>query len=272
MGRAPRSIFAGLACLLLAGLTSCGGFFVPKSSSGGGGTTNTGDYIYIANTNNTYLAGFSVSTTGALGVLSGSPYNNGIAAQSLAVNPANSLLYVATTNGIYAYVINSNGSISIANSGSPVAQDIVATAMQVDSTGAYLLAAGVGTATSTQGIGIYQINTSTGALTALGGSPLALYTGSTTTPSVVAPSSMLITPNNSYVYVSLGALGVQVLTLGSGGGLSTGTTATLLPPLSTSTSPSAYGLASNSASTFLFVTEINTGLRVFSIGTGRRTE
>ena len=52
---------------------------------------------------------------------------------------------------------------------------------------------------------------------------------------------MLITPNNSYVYVSLGTLGVQVLTLGTGGALSTGSAATILPPLSTSTSPSDLG-------------------------------
>ena len=79
---------------------------------------------------------------------------------------------------------------------------------------------------------------------------------------------MLITPNNSYVYVSLGSLGVQVLTLGSGGALSTGTAATILPPISTSTSPSDAGLASDPNSLFLFVAEINTGLRVLSIGTG----
>ncbi len=80
---------------------------------------------------------------------------------------------------------------------------------------------------------------------------------------------MLITPNNSYVYVSLGSLGVQVLTLGTGGALSTGTApATILPPLSTSTSPADDGLASDPNSTFLFVAEINTGLRVLSIGTG----
>ena len=42
----------------------------------------------------------------------------------------------------------------------------------------------------------------------------------------MTPTAMLITPNNSYVYVSLGSLGVQVLTLGSGGALSTGTAPT----------------------------------------------
>ncbi len=79
---------------------------------------------------------------------------------------------------------------------------------------------------------------------------------------------MLITPNNSYVYVSLGPLGVQVLTLGAGGALSTGSAATILLPISTSTSPSDFGLASDPLSAFLFVAEVNSGLRVLSIGTG----
>ncbi len=253
-----------LFCLLLLGLAGCD-FFVPET---GGGGTNTGDYLYVGNGNNTYIAGFSVSTSGALSVLNNSPYNNGVAAGSLAVNPANTFLYAGTTNGIYAYAINSDGSITVQNSGAAVAQDMVPTAMQVDSTGGYLLAAGFATAIQAQAIGIYQIDSTTGLLTALTGSPLALYTGSATSPVVVKPTGMLITPNNSYVYVSLQSLGVQVLTLGSGGALSTGTAPTILPPISTSTSPAAYGLASDPNSKFLFLGEINTGLRVLSIGTG----
>jgi 6-phosphogluconolactonase len=254
----------GLFCLLLLGLTGCD-FFVAQTNSGGG--TNTGDYLYVGNGANTYLAGFGVSSTGTLSVLTNSPYNNGVAAQSVTVTPANTFLYAGTTNGIYAYSVNSDGSITVLNSGTAVAQDIVATTMQVDSTGSYLLAGGIGTSIGAQAIGIYQINASTGLLTALTGSPLALYTGNGKTATVVAPTGMLITPNNSYVYVSLSTLGVQVLTLGSGGALSTGNAVTILAPLSTSTSPSDAGLASDPLSAFLFVAEINTGLRVFSIGT-----
>jgi 6-phosphogluconolactonase len=249
--------------LLLLGLVGCD-FFVPNSNVV---PTNTGDYLYVGNGNNTYIAGFGVSSSGGLSVLSGSPYNNGVAAQSLTVTPGNSFLYAGTTNGIYGYAINSGGSISVINSGTAVAQDMVATQMQVDSTGNYLLASGIGTTVQAQAIGIYQINTTTGLLTALTGSPLALFTGTASTPTVVTPTSLLITPNNSYVYVSLGTLGVQVLTLGTGGALSTGTSPTYLQPLSTSTSPADYGLASNPGSAFLFVAEINTGLREFSIGT-----
>jgi 6-phosphogluconolactonase len=253
-----------LCCLLLLGLTGCD-FFVPQTSSGG--TTNTGDFLYVGNGGNTNLAGFGISSAGALSNLASSPYNNGVAAQSLTVNPANTFLYVGTTNGIYEYAINSNGSITVQNSGTAVAQDVVPTAMQVDSTGGYLLAAGIGTSIAAQAIGIYSIDATTGLLTALTGSPLPLFTGTATTATVVTPTAMLITPNNSYVYVSLGPLGVQVLTLGSGGALSTGTAPTYLSPRSTSTSPTDNGLGSSPSSTFLFVAEINTGLREFSIGT-----
>jgi 6-phosphogluconolactonase len=261
----------GLCCLLVAGMLlgvgGCG-FFVPQTNSGGG--SNTGDYLYVGNTNNTYIAGFGVSTTGSLSVLNNSPYNNGVAAPSLTVTPANTFLYAGTTNGIYVYTLNSDGSITVGNSGTAVAQDMVATAMQVDSTGTFLLAAGVSTALGAQAIGIYQINTSTGILTALTGSPLALYTGSGKTATVVAPGGMVITPSNAYVYVSLGSLGVQALTLGANGALSTGngSTVTVLAPKSTSTAPSDLGLASDPLSAFLFVAEVNTGLRVLSIGTG----
>jgi 6-phosphogluconolactonase len=256
----------GLCCLLLLGLSGCGGFFVPQTSSGG--TTNTGDYLYVANTSNTFLAGFGVASSGVLSVLNGSPYNNSFAALSLAVTPANTFLYAGTTAGIFVYGINSDGSITVQNDGSVAAQDLVATAMQVDSTGNYLLAVGISTAQQVQAISIYTIDTTTGLLTAVPGSPLTLYTGNTSTPTVVVPTGLLITPNNAYVYASLGALGVQVLTLGSGGALAAGATPTLLFPFSKSTSPLDQGTASDPNSLFLFVAETNTGLRVFSIGSG----
>jgi 6-phosphogluconolactonase len=256
----------GLCCLLLLGLSGCGKFFVAQSSSGG--TTNTGDYLYVANASDTFFAGFGVASTGALSVLSGSPYNNSVAAQSLTVNPANTFLYAGTTAGIFVYLINSNGSITVQNGGAVVADDIIATAMQVDATGNYLLAVGISTAQQVQAIAIYTIDTSTGLLTEVPGSPLALYSVNASSPTIVAPTGLFITPNNAYVYASLGSLGVQVLTLGSGGALAAGATPTLLLPFKTSTSPSDYGTASDPNSLFLFVAETNTGLRVFSIGSG----
>jgi 6-phosphogluconolactonase len=241
-------------------------FFVPQTSSGGGGN-NTGDYIYVGNGNNRFIAGFGVSSSGSLSVLSNSPYNNGVAVICSTVAPGNRFLYAGTTSGIFIYAINSDGSITVQNNGTIAAQDVVPTAMQVDSTGGYLLVVGISTSFTSQAIGIYQINGTTGLLTAVTGSPLALYTGKASTPTVLTPTAMLITPNNSYVYVSLASLGVQILTLGSGGALSAGSVASLLPPFPTSSSPADYGLGSDPGSKFLFVGEYNTGLRVLSIGT-----
>jgi 6-phosphogluconolactonase len=262
-GKRARAISC-LGCVVLLGLTGCD-FFV---SQGNTPTNNSGDYLYVANAADTFVAGFGVSSAGALSVLSNSPYNNGVAGLSLAVSRANTFLYIGTSNGIYEYAIGSNGALTVQNSGNAVAQDVLPSEMQVDSTGNYLLAAGISPASTLQVIGIYQINTSSGLLTAVSGSPLNLYTGTGSQPTINAPTGMLITPNNANVYVSLGNLGVQVLTLGTGGALSTGKTATILPPNSKSTSPADYGLASDPNSKFLFVCEYNTGLRVLSIGTG----
>jgi 6-phosphogluconolactonase len=255
-------VFCGLLLFFAAGCD----FFVPQTNSGGGGS-NTGDYIYVGNGNNRFMAGFGVSSSGALSVLNGSPYNNGVAVISAAVAPGNRFLYAGTTSGIFIYAINSDGSITVQNGGNIAAQDVVPTAMQVDSTGGYLLAAGVSTSFTTQAIGIYQINSTTGLLTAVTGSPLGLYTGNASTPTVLTPTAMLITPDNAYVYVGLASLGVQILTLGSGGALSTGSAPSLLLPYSKSSSPADYGLASDPGSKFLFVGEFNTGLRALSIGT-----
>jgi 6-phosphogluconolactonase len=157
--------------------------------------------------------------------------------------------------------------MTVQNAGKIAAQDVVPTAMQVDSTGGYLLAAGVSTSSAAQAIAIYQINATTGLLTAVTGSPLALYTGTAPTPTVFTPTAITITPNNSFVYVSLASLGVQILTLGSGGALSAGSAPSILAPFPNSSSPADYGLASDPGSKFLFVGEFNTGLRVFTIGT-----
>jgi 6-phosphogluconolactonase len=255
-----------LSGLLLFVTMGCKDFWVPQTPSGGGGG-NTGDYIYVGNGNNRFMAGFAVSSSGSLSTPNGSPYNNGVAVICSAIVPANTFLYAGTSSGIFIYLINPDGSMTVQNGGKIAAQDVVPTVMQVDSTGAYLLAAGVSTSTATQAIAIYQINATTGLLTAVTGSPLALYTGKASTPTVFTPTGMTITPNNTFVYVSLASLGVQILTLGANGALSAGSAPSILAPFPTSSSPADYGLTSDPGSKFLFVSEFNTGLRVFSIGT-----
>lgn len=255
-------VFALLIGALLSVLMGCDGFF-PKP--GPPPPKTAGNYLYIANGADGTIAGFTISSTGTLSAISGTPLNNGFPITTLAVSPDNAYLYAGCSNGIYEYAIGSGGALTIQNNRAPVAQDMIPTAIAIDAAGKFLLAAGIGGQSQAQSIGIYQIDPSTGLLTALQNSPLLLYLPSNSKP--VFPSSLLITPNNANVYVSLGALGVQVLTF-SNGILSTGSSPTLLPPNPTSSSPQDTGLASDPNSKFLFVAELNTGLRVLSIGTG----
>ena len=228
--------------------------------------TTTGDYLYVANGNNTYIAGFGVSTTGALSVLTNSPYNNGVAAQSLAITPNQSFLYVATTDGIFCYLINSDGSITVQNSGSAVARMWWPRPCRWTAPETTCLQPELG----------------------LRGGPSDWH----------LPDQYLHWPVDRAHRFSSRSLYRQ--RHHRDGGDSNGNAdhaqqlvrlrlapvagragadarhrrrsqhrhhTDLSAPLSTSSTPADYGLASDPTSTFLFVAEYNTGLRVFSIGT-----
>ena len=67
----------------------------------------------------------------------------------MAITPRKQFLYVASlTGGIYLYVINSNGSITVQNNGTAVASGYIASAIQVDTTGAYLIVTGASLSTT----------------------------------------------------------------------------------------------------------------------------
>lgn len=260
--RARRRLLVLLIGLLLPVLAGCDGFFVNPTPPP---PASVGNYLYVANGADGTIAGFAISSTGGLTAVQGTPLNNGFPVTSLAVSSNNAYLYAGCSNGIYEYSIGSGGSLTIQNNRAPVAQDLIPSAIAIDTTGKFLLAAGIGGQSQAQSIGIYQIDPATGLLTALQNSPLLLYLPPNSKP--IFPPALLITPSNANVYVSLGTLGVQVLTF-SNGILSTGSSPTLLKPDPSSAAPQDTGLASDPNSKFLFVAEQNTGLRVFSIGTG----
>ena len=168
--------------------------------------------------NNTFIAGFGVSSSGALSVLTSSPYNNGVAAQSLAVTPANTFLYAGTTNGIYGYTINSNGSITVLNSGNAVAQDVVATANAGRQHRGLFARVGHWRSRSRRSLSAFTRSTATtGLLTALTGSPVAPLHRQCFHRDRGYTHGMLITPNNSYVYVFARLTGGAGIDAGFGG-------------------------------------------------------
>ena len=230
---------------------SCGGKFFPDQT-GGGGNTSSGNYLYVANSSTSVssIAGFTIANT-ALSVLANSPYATGVPPNTLAIMPKNTFLYAGSLSGnIYAYTINSDGTLSIANSGSPVATGVSPVTMKVDPTGQWLIVADL-----TPQVYVFAINSSTGALTPQGNA-LSLDPGTT--------SNLYITPNGNYVFISLGTGGVDILTFNTGSGVIT-KQQRLAPKSSTN---GDFGLASDPTSKYLFVTETGiSAVRVLNINT-----
>ncbi len=232
-------------------LCSCGGKFFPDET-GGGGNTNSGNYLYVANSSTSVssIAGFTIANS-AVSDLSNSPFATGLPPNAMAITPKDTFLYMGSlSGGIYAYTINSDGTLTVANSGSPVATGVSPVTMKVDPTGQWLIVADL-----TPQVYVFGINASTGALTTQG-NPLALDTGTT--------GNLYITPNGQYVFISLGTGGVDILTFASATGVIS--KSQLLSPKASTNAD--MGLASDPTSKYLFVTETGiNAVRVLSINT-----
>ncbi|MDQ1451686.1 MAG: hypothetical protein QOK38_1552 [Acidobacteriaceae bacterium] len=254
----------GISALLLAG---CGDFFT-KSSSGGGGTT-VGSYTYVG-TQTGVLVGYSVSSTGALATLSGSPNQFATApVVALAVTPSNTVLYAGVAGiGVYGLGINSSTGVTTLINTNALVQDVAPSALTVDPSGKFLLVAGL--ANGVAAVGEYAIN-SDGTLSEVTGSPVSITFVAGTDTSNLSVQNIAVAPNSSYVFVTLGQLGVVPMPFNTSGSLSANTQ--IIGPKATSgIANQDLGLAVNSTSSALFVGETNVGVRVFTIGTSSFTE
>jgi 6-phosphogluconolactonase len=250
-----RARFFYLLCVAgLLGLSSCEtGKFFPEPCKTNCTPTNSGNYIYVGNSSTSVssVAGFTISN-GALNALNNSPFSTGLPPNTLAVTPNNAFLYVGSVSGgIYAYTINSDGTLTVANSGSPVATGVSPIALKVDPTGKWLIAADLSPATY-----VFSINSSTGALTTQGNA-VPLDSGTA--------SNLYITPNGQYVFISLGTGGVDILTFNATTGVITKLNQILHPTASTNAD---LGLSGDPNSLYLLVTETGiSSVRVLNINT-----
>jgi 6-phosphogluconolactonase (cycloisomerase 2 family) len=253
--------------LLLAG---CGDFFTKNSGGGGGGGGGSvGSYTYVG-TQTGSLVGYSVSSTGALATLSGSPSQFATAAiNSLAVTTANTVLYAGVAGiGVYGLAINSSTGVTSLINTTALVQDVSPSALTVDPSGKFLLVAGL--ANGAAAVGEYAIN-SDGTLSEVTGSPVTITFPSGTNTTNVSVQNIVVAPNSSFVFVTLGQLGMAPLPFNTSGGLSANTQI-IGPKTPNGIANQDLGLAVNSASSAIFVGETNVGVRVFTIGTSSFTE
>jgi 6-phosphogluconolactonase (cycloisomerase 2 family) len=251
-------------------MMGCGNFFVYPGSTGSGsgsGTGSSSDFVYVANATTQSLAGFAVGT-GTLTAVTGSPYSLSFVPTAVAVNAANTLVFVAGTNGangfINVYSIASSGALSLLLSNNVGSAGEVS--IDVSPDGNWLVGLDSNGPTANQAIvDEYQINSS-GQLTLQTG---ASYTFPSGTPTI-SPKAIKFSPSNGqYVFAALGVAGDLVFNFNTSNGVFGSNLATLSPGLTTL---SDNALAVNSTGTVLYIARSNSqsagAIEAYSIGSG----
>jgi 6-phosphogluconolactonase len=152
---------------------------LPQNTSGQGMVVAQGKYLYALYGGTGQIFGFTISTTGGLTPIANSPFSASYllgstigGTQAMITNPAGTLLFVlAQTQGaVYVYQIQSDGELALA--GSPVFPGFEPENMATDGLGNFLYVTEIGTQVVPELAG-YSINSTTGALTAVSGSPFS---------------------------------------------------------------------------------------------------
>jgi 6-phosphogluconolactonase (cycloisomerase 2 family) len=206
-------------------------------------------FLYVSNANTGTIGTFSVAS-GKVNSVAQSTVNASASPTAIAGTPNGKFLYLASSDGaVYLDTIASNGNLQVGNNGNPVANVTQPTWMSMDRAGKWLFIASF----AAVGVQEFQIDAATGALHSVSQSP-ALDPGN--------PTEVYLTPDNEKLYVALGKGGVDAFPFDA----ATGAVGTRqhIAPLHTSSSDNV--LTSDSASTDLYVSEANTGIRAFSIG------
>lgn len=199
------------------------GSFVFQTAVGYSGGTQGGIFVYAINRSN-----------GSLGTATGS-YLSGQTLYADVVDNKGKFLFALSTNGVYAFSIQAGTGVLTPVPGSPFAAAGAssagypqpATLMAVDQTNQFLYVS------TSAGISGYTIDQNTGGLTPMAGSPFGAE--------VIKPWTIVITPNNSYLYElqsqdnkNIYAYSIDqssgVLTPISGSPFSTGTCGTMVAP------------------------------------------
>lgn len=173
---------------------------------------NSSSVFYVLNQATKQIAGYSI-TSGTLAPV-GNAYTLSASPYSIAIAPNGGFLYVGTAAGIFLFDISSSGALTLANNSNVISQDI-ATTMQVDSTGTWLLEAGPNLAE----LLAIHINSSTGV-------PTSTIEQNTLLPAATV-QQLAISPDNAHVFIALGSSGTEDVTFAAGNGTPFGAVANI---------------------------------------------
>jgi 6-phosphogluconolactonase len=156
----------------------------------------TSRFVFVANqfggaTSQGSVSVFGIdAATGALTEISGSPYTVNFNPRALAINSAGTLLYLVGTS-VTAFAVNAQTGTLTAVPGSPFAvHGDVPQSIAVDPTGRFAYVTASGIMATPPGITAYAIDSHTGALTEISGSPFV--TSGTLTSIAIDPSGKFL--------------------------------------------------------------------------------
>ncbi len=223
-----RPAAAAVLSLALLPLVACNSFFQCENkpacptttTTTTTPTTGTVDYAFVSSTS---TAGTSVVTgyniaSGALTAIN--TVTLPFVPVAMAVNAANTRLYVASVAGysqfgIYEYTIGTDGSLTAANNGAALVNDSVGT-MMMSPDGNYLYTLQSAGLTLTQ----YTVDTSTGALTESGVLTVpSLSCAPNATVPVLPQCALAVSPAKDFVVAALGTQGDYIFGFGSTTGI-----------------------------------------------------
>jgi 6-phosphogluconolactonase len=267
MRRWAGQALAAAAIWALCLTTGCNGFFVYPGSVAGGGTgtgSSTADYVFVANATTGSLAVFAVGT-GTLTPVTGSPFALGFIPASVAVNPANTIVYVAGSNStssvINAYSIAATGVLSLLTT-NVVSTPEVAIAISPD--GQWLMALdSIGTLANEAVVDEFQITNSSGQLVAGAG---AIFTYPSPAPAIRPMDIKFAPTNGAYVFAAMGTGGDVVFPFTTSNGQFS--TPLWLQPVSSSTSEQALAVSPDGTQLYIARSGPSGGLGVYTIGAG----
>ena len=173
---------------------------------------NSSGVFYVLNQGTMQIVAYSINSDAITQI--GTSYALSAAPYSIAISPGGGFLYVGTAAGIFLFNIGSNGALTLGNGSNVISQDI-ATTMQVDSTGSWLVEAGPNLAE----LLAIQINSSTGV-------PTSTIEQNTLLPAATV-QQLTISPDNAHVFVALGSAGTEDVTFAAGNATPFGSIANL---------------------------------------------
>jgi DNA-binding beta-propeller fold protein YncE len=156
----------------------------------------SGKYLYVSDPANGNVDAFAIGAGGGLTAVQGSPFSAGSFTGGIAVDPATKFLYVTLVNTqeVAGFAINSNGGLT-AVPNSPFPAGNTPFRAIVDPTGTFLYVSNLND--SRGGISAYTIDSTSGALTAIAGSPFS------TQANFPGPNGLAIGGGGAFLYVGM---------------------------------------------------------------------